>query len=320
MGVKFFLLAREGGQAVGRLAILYDENYLRHNRENTAFFYLFECFNRMEAAHALFQAGFDWARSQGLERIIGPHGFTVFNGLGLLVDGFEYRPAFGLPYNLPYYPALVEAAGFSSKSELVSGYLDEKMIFPEKVFKAAELIKKRRGLHIANLKSRRDIQKIVIQMRDLYNQSLATSDGNIPLTQEDVNMLANQMMWFADPRLIKIVMKDDQPVGFLLAYPDISAALQQTRGNLLPIGWLQILVELKRTKWININGAGMIEGYRGLGGTAILFSEMYKSVAESRYRFADLVQIGTDNDAMMREMESYGIKFYKRHRLYEREL
>ena len=35
------------------------------------------------------------SRPQGLDHIIGPKGFTPFDGLGLLVQGFEHRPAFG---------------------------------------------------------------------------------------------------------------------------------------------------------------------------------------------------------------------------------
>jgi hypothetical protein len=114
--------------------------------------------------------------------------------------------------------------------------------------------------------------------------------------------------------LIKIIYKDDAPVGFLLAYPDISAALQRTRGKLFPFGWLDVMAELRRTKWINLNGAGIVEQYRGLGGTALLFSEMYKSVSETSYRFADLVQIGIENDRMQRELRDLGIVFYKKHR------
>ena len=116
-------------------------------------------------------------------------------------------------------------------------------------------------------------------------------------------------------------MKGKKSIGFLFAYPDISAALQRTKGRLFPIGWLDMLLELKRTRWININGAGMMEGYRGLGGTALLFSEMYNSVAESnRYWFADIVQIGTENENMQREMRELGIDFYKMHRVYKKSL
>ena len=133
--------------------------------------------------------------------------------------------------------------------------------------------------------------------------------------------MANQILWFADPHLIKIVMKDEKPVGFLLAYPDISAALQKTKGRLFPFGWITLLRELRTTDWININGAGMIEEYRGLGGTAILYSEMFKSVVENpRYRHAEVVQIGLENEKMQRDMENFGIDFYKTHRVYEKNL
>ncbi len=133
--------------------------------------------------------------------------------------------------------------------------------------------------------------------------------------------MTNQMLWIADPKLIKIVMKDDRPVGFLFAYPDISAALQKTKGRLFPFGWLTILRELRTTDWININGAGMIEEYRGLGGTAILYSEIFKSVTENpRYHHAEVVQIGLENDKMQREMQNFGIDFYKMHRTYVKDL
>jgi hypothetical protein len=192
------------------------------------------------------------------------------------------------------------------------------MTFPPEIHRAAELIKKRRGLQVARFTNRKQLREFVPHLKNLYNDSIMGTSGNAPISDEEVRSLANQILWFADPRLIKIIYKDDEPVGFLLAYPDISAALQRTRGKLFPFGWLDVLAELRRTKWINLNGAGIIEQYRGLGGTALLFSEMYKSVAETNYRFADLVQIGIENDRMQRELRDLGIAFYKKHRIYQR--
>jgi len=315
-----FFMALKDGRAVGRLAALDNQNYNRFNQEQTAFFYLFECVEDQEASQALFDAGFAWARGRGLDKMAGPKGFTVFDGIGMLVKGFGHRPAFGLPYNLPYYPALVEAAGFTMVNDLVSGYLDASMDFPEKMHQVAELVMKRRGLHVRRFEKRGDLRKLIPQLKELYNSSLGGTAGNTPLTDEDVKGLADQMLWFADPRLIKIVMKDEEPVGFLFAYPDISAALQRTRGRLFPFGWIDMLLELRRTRWININGAGMVEGYRGLGGTALLFSEMVKTVGESHYRQADVVQMGTENDRMQRELSKLGIDFYKTHRLYHKQI
>lgn len=53
----------------------------------------------------------------------------------------------------------------------------------------------------------------------------------------------------------------------------------------------------------------------------ILYSEMFKSVKENpRYRHAEVVQIGLENENMQREMKNFGIDFYKMHRTYCRAL
>ena len=317
---SFFLAINDFSQIVGRIAIINNRKYNEFNHERTAFFYLFECIDDKNISQALFQAGFDWALQQGLNKILGPKGFSVFDGLGTLIKGYEHRPAFGLPYNPPYYPGLIQAAGFSTESDIVSGYLDKSFHMPEKIIQTAELVKKRRGLSIKRFKNRKELRDFLPNLKELYNGTLNETDGNIPLSDEEVSHLANQMLWFADPKLIKIVMKGNQPVGFLFAYPDISAALQHTKGRLLPFGWVNLLRELHNTEWININGAGIIHGYRGLGGTSLLFTEMYDSFRNGKYLYADLVQIGVDNDRMQRELRDLGINFYKTHRIYSRML
>lgn len=316
-----FFLAYNGTRPAGRLAVLNNRQYNDYNKTSTAFFYLFECENDRDVASALFEVGFAWARSQGLTEIVGPKGFTPMDGFGLLVKGFEHRPAFGLPYNPPYYPELIEAQGFESYRDAVSGYLGPDIQFPSRIHELAERLAKRRGLHIARYEKRSDLKQLVSQLKDLYNNALRGTAENAPLTDEEALAMGNQMLWFADPKLIKMVMKGDEIVGFLLAYPDISAALQKTRGRLFPFGWLTVLLELRRTQWININGAGLLPEYRGSGGTAILYSEMFKSVtANPRYRHAEVVQIGVENENMQREMENFGVDSYKIHRVYRREI
>lgn len=319
--VAAFFLAYQDGIPVGRLAVLDNRLYNEHNHEKTAFFYLFESSADLGPARALFDSAFAWAKARGLERMLGPKGFTALDGLGLLVRGFERRPALGLPYNLSYYPALIEAQGFEKADEIVSGYLGPDIQFPERIHELAARIQERRGLRIARFRTRGELRQALKHLKALYNGALEGTSGGTPITDAEVKALANQMLWFADPSLIKIVMKDEKPVGFLLAYPDISAALQKTKGRLFPFGWLTVLRELRATDWININGAGMIEEYRGLGGTAILYSEMFKSVAGSwRYRHAEVVQIGLENEKMQREMENFGVDFYKMHRVYQKNL
>jgi hypothetical protein len=316
-----FFLACEGTRSIGRLAVLDNRRYNEYNKTKTAFFYLFECESNHEAATTLFNAAFDWARSRGLENITGPKGFTPLDGFGLLVKGFEHRPAFGLPYNPAYYVDLIEAQGFVKAGESVSGYLSADLQFPPRIHDISNKIAQRRGLRILRCTTRNDLRALVKHLKELYNNSLGGTAGTVPLTDEEVDTMANQLIWLADPQLVKLVMKDNRAVGFLLAYPDVSAALQRTHGRLFPFGWLTLLLELRRTDWININGAGLLPEYRGSGGTAILYSEMFKSVSGNpRYKHAEVVQIGVENEAMQREMENFGVDFYKMHRTYFRNL
>jgi hypothetical protein len=316
----FFLAISADGAAIGRLAVLHNRHFCDFNHEQTAFFYLFECMDNPDAACELFKAGFEWATKSGLSKIVGPRGFSSFDGLGMLIHGYEYRPAFGIPYNLPYYPKLVESAGFTPQADILSGYLSSDIQFPSKIHRISELVQQRRGLSIARYHTRGDLRKLVTQLKDLYNGMIQGTTDNIPITDEEARTIANQLLWFANPRLIKVIVKGGAPVGFLFAYPDISNAVQRTHGRIFPFGWLHLLVEMRRTKWVNINGAGILEDYRGLGGTAILFSEMKKSITEGKFKHAEIVQIGIDNNEMQRELRDLGIDFYKTHRIYRRDL
>jgi len=322
-----FFLAYEGSRVVGRIAAIDNRSYNQYNSSSTGFFYLFECEKDQETANALFEAACDWTRARGLTKVLGPKGFTVLDGFGLLVKGFEHRPAFGLPYNPPYYPDLIEGAGFEPERDAVSAYIGADIQFPERIHELAERIAKRRGLRIARYRTRKDLRAFVPKMKELYNNALRGTAENAPLTDDEVKMMADQLLRFADPRLLKVVMKvddsgkDEEPVGFLMSYPDISAALQKTKGKIFPFGWIALLREFKRTDFLNINGAGLLPEYRGSGGTAILYSELFKSVVETgQFRHAEIIQIGTENENMLRDLSNFGVDSYKTHRTYIREL
>jgi hypothetical protein len=48
----------------------------------------------------------------------------------------------------------------------------------------------------------------------LYNQALGGTAGNAPITDAEVKVMANQLLWFSDPRLLKIVYKLMNRSGF----------------------------------------------------------------------------------------------------------
>jgi hypothetical protein len=315
-----FFLAIDGGRDVGRLAVLDNAHYNSYNSSRTAFFYLFECEPRAEAAHGLFAAAAGWAASRGLTEIIGPKGFTALDGMGLLVRGFEHRPALGIPYNPPYYEELIAAAGFIPDGDTLSGRVDRSFVLPDKIRRAARLVQERIGLRVHPFTSRAELRAFVPRLEGLYNAALEGTSGNTPLTPDEARSMAQQIIWFADPGLIKLILKGDELAGFLFAYPDISAAIQRTGGRLWPLGWADLLTELRRTRRLNVNGMGVLPRFRGLGATALLFCELYNSVRAGGFDDAEVVQIGAENARMLNEIRGLQIDFYKTHRMFRREL
>lgn len=315
-----YFMAMEGDRAVGRIAVLDNRNFNNHHKQNTAFFWLFDCENNLEASGGLFEASFAWARKRGLDRITGPKGFTALDGLGLLVKGFEHRPALGIPYNYPYYESLVLAAGFEPFDDETSGYLSGRMSLPPRIHELAEKVKQRRGLHVPVFRTKKELRAIIPKIQELYNRSLGLNFDQVPLTGAEIRLLADQLLAIAVPRLVKIVMKGDDPIGFILAYPNITAAIQRTQGRILPFGWIHLLREIRRSKWVDLNGAGILPEYQGLGGLALLFSEMEKTVHEGKFDHAEVVQISIKNSKMQMALRDLGVDFYKVHRVYQRRL
>ena len=128
--------------------MLDNRHYNDFNHENTAFFTLFECVDDYDVVRSLFSEGFTWAQKRGLSQIIGPKGFTALDGLGLLVKGFEYYPALGVPYNPPYYTAFLSQIGFEPAGDIISGFFGKELRPPDKVFLVAQRVQEKRGLRV----------------------------------------------------------------------------------------------------------------------------------------------------------------------------
>jgi len=317
-GETHFLLALQNGEPVGRLVMLNNHGM----EKKTGHFFLFEVENNFEIAAQLFNRGVAWAKSQGLTKLFGPKGMTPLDGMGLLVRGFEHCPAFGMPYNPEYYPEFYCKYGFTEIRRIDSGYIStNRFTLPEKVQRAANLIQERKGFHVMRLHKRKELRKAIQYLGEMYNAALTGTEGNASLTEYDLRSIVQVVLWIAKPELIKLIFKEDQPVGFLLAYPDVTAALHATGGRILPFGWINFLWEKHHSNWININGIGIADAYRGMAATALLFSELYQSVTSSRqFKHAEVIQISTENERMHLELQGMGINFYKTHAMYELEI
>jgi hypothetical protein len=315
-GAAEFFLVEDQGKTLGRLAVMEHRLYNEHLGTRRAFFGLFETVDDQEVASRLFEAASDWARGQGLNELLGTRKLGSAEPSGVLVEGFEHRPALGMPYNYAYYDALVTAAGFEKEGESLSGYLSGDYELPERFYRLAERVKERRGLWVKTFASKREMLEWVPRVVKVLVDSFAEFRDTVPPTEDEIAEFRDMVMAIARPSLIKLAMKGDEVVGFLFAYPDISAALQRTRGRLWPLGWIQFLVEQKRTQWVNINGMGLLPAYQGSGAILLLYVEVAKAIKTLGYQHADVVAVGEENMKSRAEMETIGVRWYKRHRSY----
>lgn len=315
-----FFVAEDGDRTLGRIAAIDNRTYNEYHRSSTAFFYFFEVVEDLEVARALITAASEWALARELTEIIGPRGLLRGDGHGMLVEGFEHRPAMGIPYNYSYYPSFLEDLGFEKEIDFLSAHLTQDQTLPPRFHDIAEKVSRRRGLRVMSFTSKRELRRWVPEVQKINNEAFAEGWGHYPIDEVEVNCVAERFLAVANPRLIKLVMKGDKVVGFVIGYPDISAGIQRAKGRLWPLGWLHILVEFKRTKWVNFNGVGLLPEHQGVGANAVLYTELQKSVLEFGFEHADLIQVADTNIESMGEVRAVGGNWYKRHRIYRRDL
>jgi len=318
-----FFIAEKDGDDVGRIAALENKPFNQYHDTKDAEFYLFECVNDQEVAGVLFETVFVWARERGLTKLVGPKGFGPLDGYGIQIEGFEHRQMMNMMnYNFPYYRDLVENLGFTKVVDFVSSYIEpQKFQLPPKVRKAAEIAKKRGTFEVLDFKNKRDVKKWAGRIGQAYNKAFVDNWEYYPLTQREIDFVVSNVMTIVDPNLIKIIVKNGEVVGFVFPFPDVSAAMQKNKGKLGPIAILRLLLEIKRTDWISFNGVGILPEYQGLGGNAIMYAELEKSMHQnSQFIHSELTQVAETAVQMRKDLKNLGVQFYKNHRVYQRDI
>lgn len=317
-----FFLALRDGKVVGRIAALENTRYNQYHGTKTAQFYYFDCENDFEAASQLFDRAIEWAHKRGLNKLMGPKGFAVLDGYGMIVEGFEHRAIMTMMnYNFPYYPVFMEKLGFSKEVDFVSCYADTTTFqLPERIHRIADRVKQRGTLGVQEFTSKKDLKQWAVRIGKAYNQTFVNNWEYAPLTDREIALVLDNILTVADPRLIKVITHKDDAVGFLLGFPDLSTGLQKAKGKLLPFGLVNLLLEMRRTDWIAVNGMGILPEYQGYGGNALLYSELDKTLHEynGRFKHVDMTQVAESAVQMRRDLINLGGKPYKNHRVFSK--
>ena len=318
----FFLAVRDG-KVVGRICAGENKPFNEYHKTKKAQFYFFDAIDDLEVARALFDTVFDWARARGLDTLIGPKGLSPFDGYGILIEGFEQRQMMTMMnYNYDYYPKLVEALGFEKEVDFVSCYLpSEAFEIPERVERIAQRVLARGNLWVKHFKSKKELVSWAQRIGETYNRTFIHNWEYYPFSQGDIDYAVQNVFMVADPQLIKLIMHGDDIVGFLFAFPDVSAALQRAKGRLFPFGLVDLLLEMKRAKTVSGNGMGVLPEFQGTGGNALLYYEMGKTMLDfKQFEHIEMTQVAETTRQMRADLKNLNGVEYKNHRVYRGEV
>ncbi len=318
----FFLVVRDG-RDVGRIAVIENKPFNQYHKRKTANFYLFECENDLEAATALFNTAFEWAKPRGLDMLIGPKGFGPLDGYGIQVLGQEHRQTMTmLTYNHKYYQQLLEAQGFEKEVDFVSCYLPaDQFKIPERVEKIAQRVMERGDLKVKRFKNKKELVSWADRIGQAYNKAFVNNWEYYPFSKREIDFVVENIMTVADHRLIKIITHGEEVVGFLFAFHDVSAAMQRARGKLFPFGLLDLLLEMRRTQTVSVNGMGILPEFQGHGGNALLYYAMGRTLLEfQQFVHVEMTQVAETTEQMRADLKNLNGVEYKNNRVYRKAL
>jgi GNAT superfamily N-acetyltransferase len=312
-------VAVRGGRDVGSIAGVVDDHHnLRHPR--TAFFGFFESVHDPAVSRLLFGAVRDWARQQGMPRILGPMNPSINEECGLLVAGFDAPPVLMMTYNPPYYPALCEDAGLAPCKDLYAYRIPVDQSRLGRLDRLAARARARAPDVTVRPISKRALARDLARIQEVYNAAWEENWGHVPMTPAEVEFMARRLVPLLDEELVLLAETPDEPVAFLVALPDHNEMLGRLRGRLLSprlLLALPYLTGLRRPRMLRVMAMGIKPAYRKRGLDAVLFARAVRTALDAGFEASELSWVLDDNLLMLRVGEMFGGTRYKTYRLYD---
>jgi hypothetical protein len=316
-------LATRNGKDVGRIAGILDRNHIQVQKDNCAFFGFYECINDPEVSRRLFQEVGAWARQKGMKRLMGPMNPTTNDECGLLVKGFDSSPVFMMTYNPQYYVNLLEAEGFQKAKDLLAFYMDLAKIPMDRLERISEKIKKRNPDLAFRPVRKKTLADDLTKVKEVYNAAWEENWGFVPMTDGEVDFMAERLKPLLMEGLIWLVETKTEPIGFLLAMPDYNIPLKPLKGRLLTpklLGFIPYALGWKCPPRTRVLTLGVKNGYRGKGLESAMLIEGLRVGIAAGVTESEASWILEDNLMMCRVLETIGGVPYKTYRIYSKSI
>ena len=316
------LLAYRSGEVVGRIMGIIHHTYNEKHQEKNARFAFFETWNDEEVANSLLLFVENWGREKGMEKLVGPLGFSDKDPQGFLIEGYDEPCVIASNCNFPYQVELLEKNAFTKEVDLVEYKIDIPNPLPEFYLRIEErAIRMNPNLRVLEFTSRSKVKPYIHPILHLLNETFTEIFGFTPFMEKEMDDFANRYLFLINPRYIKVVVNEsDKVVAFVVGMAHIGDGIQKTKGKLFPFGIFQIINSGRKSKQLNLLLGGIDPVYRGKGLDVMMGVKMMQSATALGKTIIDSHLELESNVKVRAEMEKMGGVVYKRFRVFSKNL
>ncbi len=269
-----YWLAYRNGKPVGRIGAIINYKYNEKVGKKLGRFTKLEFFDDKEIFRMLMDKAVEWMKEKGMKTVHGPLGFTNLDNQGLLIEGFDYLPSVASVYHLPYYQKHIEGYGFRKEIDWLEFRLNAGRKAIEKATRGAGLMKKRFGFEVIRFEKTKELLPYTEVLFGIVNEAFASLPFVAPFDKKMVEMYTKKYFKVINPKYVYFVKKDSEIVGFIVAVPSLSEAMQKANGKLFPFGFYHIKKAIKNPEVIDFFLGGVKPEYEHEGVAVVLYSEI----------------------------------------------
>lgn len=317
-----YFLAMSDNRVVGRIASIINTEHNRTYNEKTGFFGFFESEENYDVTRLLLDMVAEVHRGSGFQKIIGPTNFTTNDSCGMLIEGFDDPAVIMMPYNKPYYNDFLLRYGFVKEMDL-SSYLVKNSYFRSPHF--TELISRietklsASGITVRSM-DYKQLDKEIIPFCRVYNQANTSNWGFVPLNETEFRYTASQLRQFVPEKLVLLVEKKSELIGFIVALPDLNQVFRKIRsGKLFPFGFLKFLWYRRKIDNSRVLILGVLEEYRNMGIDILLYYKIQDNLASIGINQGEACYVMENNISMNSILRKLNGKDIKKYRIYKLE-
>lgn len=317
---SMFWLAKKEGKILGRIGAIINNKYNEKTGEKFGRFSRLEFVDDEEVFLALIQTAENWVKEKGMKKFHGPLGFSNLDTQGMLIEGFDHLQSVASVYHLPYYQKHIEKYGFIKENDWVEFRLTLGEKARNKGNRGAAIIKKRYGFKVKTFEKSEEMRPYVQDLFQILNAAFAKLPYVTPFNDKMVELYAEKYFKVINPKYVRMVKKEDEVIGFIVAVPSLSEAMQKANGKLFPFGFVHILNAMKKPKVLDFFLTGVNPKYDNAGVAVILFAEIQEEMMQAGIDQMETTGIIENNHNVISNWKNYEHIQHKRRRCFIKEI